>query len=294
MVLVLSLVIFAVGNIIENVYSAIDPYISDEEKAELREQRYADLGHCPAPKPEELEVPVEEVQKDYFDTQACVSDTSVASSIKSNNKMIKDVRASGGVKKPFEPVEKPSSSPCSKTDKKVIAEQARNGAKTEGLSEGKDGAETSANQPGSTAEYALVSQNLQTCHEQKMDEMGQVGPSFNLYCKENPEFCTQSASRWYAPIAVAQAQVGYRNFSTYHSKRVQEIETSKKESRQVEERARQERATYERYNYLSQALKTVADKSQEINAKAEVMMIAFQAYVEKFDQGGTSHNATSL
>ena len=174
-VIVFGLLVFAMGNIIENVYSAIPAVLTGEEQEIQREERYASLGACPAPEPEALEVPVEDVQKEYFDAQACVSDTSVASAIKSTNKAMKELRSAGGVKKPFEPEEKPSSSPCSTSDKKALAEQARYGAQTEGLAEGKDGAETMANQPGSTAEYALISQNMQNCHEQTLAEMVKLG-----------------------------------------------------------------------------------------------------------------------
>lgn len=298
--LVIGLVFVAVANVAENVYSAIDPYLTGEEQAEIREQQYGDLGACPAPTPEELEVPVEEKQTDYFDTQACVSDTSIAASIKSNNQMVSEARSSGGVKKPHEKQEKPESSPCSKSDKKTMAEQARYGAKTEGLSEGKDGAETTASKPGSTAQYALMSQNLQTCHEQTLNEMGQVGPSFNLYCKENPELCSQTAQRWYAPVAVVKASTGFRNFSVYHANRLTEIQNSISTSREVESRARLERGTFEKYNYLSEVTKAMADKDQEIDAKTEVQMAgirgkkAGEGLVEKFDQGGTAHNASAL
>jgi hypothetical protein len=297
--LVISLVFVAVANIAENVYSQVS-VLTDEETAEQRELSYASLGHCAAPNPEDLEVPVDEAQTDYLDTQACVSDTSVASSIKSNNEMMSEVRSSGGVKKPHDKQEKPDSSPCSKSDKKVMAEQARYGAKTEGLSEGKNGAETSSSKPGSTAQFALISQNLQTCHEQKLTEMAQVGPSFNLYCKENPDLCSQTAQRWYAPVAVVKASTGFRNFSVYHAERIFKIENSISTSRQIEARARSERAHFEKTNYMTEAMKALADKNQEIDAKAEVQMAGIrgenpgEGLVEKFDQGGTSHNASAL
>lgn len=294
--------LWAVGfvNLAQNVYSAIDPVLTEEERTERREDLYG-LGHCAAPDPTSLEVPVEEIQEAYLDTQACVSDTSVANSIKSTNQMMSEVRESGGVKKPHEKQEKPDSSPCSKSDEKVLAEQARYDAQTQGLLEGKNGAETMANNSGSTAEFALISQNLQTCHELKLREMGQVGPSFNFYCEENPEECEASTSTsWFAPVAVVQASAGLRNFSTWHAERISEINQSLDQSQRIEKRARQERATFERYNYLHQAFKTLADKDQEIRAKNEVLMTGFrgenpgEGLVEKFDQGGISHTANSL
>lgn len=293
------LVCVAFVNLTHNVYSAITPIITEDEQAELREERYA-LGHCPAPEPEELEVSVEEAKAAYLETQTCVSDTSIASSIKSTNKMMSGLRDSGGVKQPYEKQEKPNSSPCSKSDKKVLAEQARYGAQTEGLMEGKDGAETTANREGSTAQYALMSQNLQICHEQKLAEMSQVGPSFNLYCKENPDECSQSASHWLAPVAVVQASLGFRNFSQFHAKRIENLAAAAAESAKVEARGRQERATYEQYNYLYQALATMADKEQEIRAKNKIMMEAVDGtssgggLKRKFQQGGVGHEAITI
>ena len=293
--------LFCVGmlNLAQNVYSAIEPILTDEERGELREERYA-LGHCPAPSPEELEVPIEEAQTDYFDTQACVSDTSIASSIKSTNQMMAEVRSSGDTQKPHKKLEKPDSSPCSKSDKKMLAEQSRNGAHTQGLTEGKDGAETAANMPGSMAEFALISQNLQTCHEQRIKEMTQVGPSFNFYCQENPDECPETAHRWLAPIAVVNASVSRQNFSLFHAERIANADAAIAESRAVERRARQERATYERYNYLHQAFAALADKDQQIRANNEVMMMGVrgenpgEGLVEKFQSGGVSHTANSL
>jgi len=129
LIMVTLLVCVAFVNFTQNVYSALTPIITEDEQTELREELYA-LGHCPAPEPEELEVPVEEAQEAYMETQACVSDTSIASSIKSTNKMMSGLRDSGGVKQPHEKLEKPDSSPCSKSDKKIMAEQARYGAQT--------------------------------------------------------------------------------------------------------------------------------------------------------------------
>jgi hypothetical protein len=298
--LVIGLVFVAVCNVAENVYSATESYITGEEMEEQRALSYASIGKCAAPKPEELEIPPEEAQTAYFDTQECVSSTSVANSMKSTDTMMSEVRSGGDVKKPHEKQETPTGGACSQSDKKVMAEQARYGANTDGLTEGKDGAETTASEPGSTAQYALISQNLQNCHEQTLTEMAQVGPSFNLYCKENPDLCSQTAQHWFAPVAVVKASTGFRNFSVYHADRVAKIEHSRTISRQVESRARQERATFDKYNYLSEALKAIADKNQEIDAKAQVQMAGIrgenpgEGLVEKFDQGGTAHNASAL
>ena len=73
-----------------------------------------------------------------------------------------------------------------------------------------------------------------------------------------------------------QAQVGFRNFTSFHLERLEEIKAAVKQSKKVEERARQERATYEKYNYLHQAMAAVADKDQEIAAKNEVFMIGVE------------------
>jgi len=51
---------------------------------------------------------------------------------------------------------------------------------------------------------------------------------------------------------------------------------------------------------MTEAMKALADKNQEIDAKAEVQMAGIrgenpgEGLVEKFDQGGTSHNASAL
>ena len=300
MVVVTLLVCVFILNVAQNAYSALEPLITEDEKLE-RDEEIFKLGGCTPPSKELLERPVAEAESEHIDTTACVFSTAMASNIKSTNKMMSEIRQSGDVKQEHEKQEVPSGSSCSQTDEKVMANQAGNGAMTEGYTEGKDGAETTANQPGSPAKYALLTQNLGICYAQTIKEMTSVAVSFNSYCKENPDVCGDSTTTsWLAPIAVVQASVGLVNFSTFHQERINEGNASLKYVSKIEQRANQEFSNFARFNPSEELNKAFDDKALEMKVNTATMAEATvgknpkEGRVEKFEQGGNSHTANQL
>lgn len=296
--LVGTLLTVALSTLVGNVYSSLEPHLTGDEQAELREQRYADLGHGAAPDEKMLKEPLDKVMTGYNDSMACASDTGLKDAAKSREKNGKSLHGAGGIKKPLLPTKMPESSPCSDTHKKMMAKQARYGAKTAGLSEGKNGAPTQASDPGSVNQTALASQNRLKQLEMTLTERNQTAALLNRGCAEGRFECpeTSQASRgWLLPVAMAAtATLNNRDMQSYASEQAAATNAAYKMAQTTEKRMGEELAGHDQFKQLSQLIQLQMDKQQEINAKAEIMKQAALKLEEKMDQGGASHNCSSV
>lgn len=282
-----------------NARVGVELFGSVEELNEIEAEQRQTLAHAPPIDPKLLSVPLEEVEADYQAQMECASDTALKASLKETEKQVKSLTGEHNVKKQIEPTEVPDSSPCSDTHAKMLDEQAQYGAKTEGLSEGKNGAETQANLDGSVAKTTLASQNRLKQYEMTLAERNQVGPAFNRFCIETGD-CEQAATpsgfTWLVPVAVARVQGGLdgQNFERSHAAELIAASQSYEKAARTEDRYNRQLTQYDQLSQLHKLLEVQTAKQQEIKAKDTVIMQAALQLEIKMDQGGASHNCSSV
>lgn len=170
----------------------------------------------------------------------------------------------------------------------ALAEMARYGGNELGLVEGKDGAVTEANKPGSTAKYALASQNKLNELKYTLAARNETGPAFKRYCAKTGECGNQvSALDWLLPVAVAA--VNQREFNAFWEGERDEAAALLDKAEQTQRRHEREMVAYDRTSHQSTMLDLEMAKLQEINANEQVITEAVLQFEIKNDQGGGSH-----